>query len=627
MINNKHINLRRENRIITLVLMLIIWIINFNSVFAFQFNNNDWSVPTNLSDLNSNEDDFAPVWNKFQNLLYFNSTRSGYSYFYISSLLTTQKITEPLKLISPINKAGDNQSYITFLSSDEAYLSAFRKIENKPVLNIFKTYFRKNSWTESVPEENLNSKSFSSQPTISPDGTTFIFVSNRGNKNDDLDFWMSAKLDDGNWSVPIKLDELNTPGREITPFLFTSDTLYFASDGFGGPGGFDIYYSIRVGGSWQKPRPIVALNTEFNESDFMVLPNGTALLSSDRPGGKGKLDLYMVIPNTVNIQNEKEKFDISVKTQVSSLNAQKNSKVISLPVQNFFTGNYFNKPEFEKNNPLFDFFFSIPEIIVKRLEEFPSAELYIQNSSYNSQIIKYFVNKGIDKYRINFTEKVLSDLIYFKSNDPRIFEPYNLNKNYFSIKPPVLDINLDSRNTNNIKYFTLELKAGGKIINVKIPADTLPLRFYKDISYISDLIYSVDSLVIHFTVADTTDEISDSFINLKVNHSESKNKIITDSINNKKYIDYHIGIETIEKFEETLSMQSKYLADLLEDASVNSGISIQYSELNQQPTAQKLVDYLISKLKNRTKINSEILKEKNIFKELSPYIFRIRINK
>jgi hypothetical protein len=606
--------------------ILLLFLLN-TKLQALQFNINDWSEPVNISELNSDEDDFAPVWNKFQNQFYFNSTRSGYSYFYTASFLKQQKFSEPVLLKSSLNKTGNNQSYITFLSADEAYLATFRKIENRPVMNIFKTFYRKNSWTEAVFEENLNNNSFSSYPSISPDGSTLVFVSNRNNSMDDLDLWMSSKLDDGNWSAPVKLDELNTPGREITPFLFSSHTLYFASDGFGGPGGFDIYYSFRIEGSWQKPRPVIALNTEFNESDFIILPNGTAFLASDRPGGKGKLDLFMLFPKVNEIRIEKQQIETSVRTQIASINAQKNSNVLNLPVQNFFTGNYFVNQKFENNNSVYDYFFAIPELIVKRMEDYPTAELYIQSTSYNDLILKYFENHGINKSKINFGEKATSDLIYFKTNDIRIFEPYSLNNNTYSLKPPVLDINLDSRNMNNIRKFSLQLLIGNNKINIKTSADTLPLRFYYEITNISDLIYSVDSLFLKFSVMDNFDENFDNYVNLRVNHSETKNKIITDSINNKKYIDYHIVIESVEKVEETFVNQSKYFVELLDDASINSGITIQYYDIKQQTSAQKLVDYINSKFKNKSKISAEMIKDKNNYKDLSSYIFRIRIFK
>jgi hypothetical protein len=46
----------------------------------------------------------------------------------------------------------------------------------------------------------------------------------------------------------VPIDELNSIGNEITP-CFVSDTcLIFASDGFDGKGGYDLYFSIYSSG-------------------------------------------------------------------------------------------------------------------------------------------------------------------------------------------------------------------------------------------------------------------------------------------------------------------------------------------------------------------------------------------
>jgi outer membrane protein OmpA-like peptidoglycan-associated protein len=61
----------------------------------------------------------------------------------------------------------------------------------------------------------------------------------------------------GVWSTPKHLgDVINSTGYEISPFLSkANDTLYFASNGFGGQGGCDIFYSIKQGdwNNWTVP--------------------------------------------------------------------------------------------------------------------------------------------------------------------------------------------------------------------------------------------------------------------------------------------------------------------------------------------------------------------------------------
>jgi len=65
----------------------------------------------------------------------------------------------------------------------------------------------------------------------------------------------SSKRKRNNWSTPINLGPLvNTPGDEMFPFLHTDGTIYFASTGHIGMGGFDIYKTSQdVNGAYILP--------------------------------------------------------------------------------------------------------------------------------------------------------------------------------------------------------------------------------------------------------------------------------------------------------------------------------------------------------------------------------------
>lgn len=147
----------------------------------------------------------------------------------------------------------------------------------------------------------INSGAWESQPSLSIDGKTLYFVSDRKEGYGGTDIWKST-LKDGQWTTPVNMGpDINTAGNEHTPFIhYDNQTLYFASDGLVGMGGSDIFVCRRetdpVSGKtrWSKPENLgYPINTGGDESGLIVSPDGrTAFFSSDQLDGRGRQDLY-----------------------------------------------------------------------------------------------------------------------------------------------------------------------------------------------------------------------------------------------------------------------------------------------------------------------------------------------
>lgn len=147
----------------------------------------------------------------------------------------------------------------------------------------------------------VNTGAWESQPSFSSDGRTLYFVRKDKEKTEfgpeDYNIYVTHLNDDGSWSNPEKLsDKINTPGTEEFVFIHPDNqTLYFSSDGHPGMGGEDIFMSKRQpSGDWGDPVNLgYPINTLGDERGLIVSPSGdVAYISSDRPGGKGGLDLY-----------------------------------------------------------------------------------------------------------------------------------------------------------------------------------------------------------------------------------------------------------------------------------------------------------------------------------------------
>lgn len=106
-------------------------------------------------------------------------------------------------------------------------------------------------------------------------------------------------LGSSEWSEPVNLGApINSTGREIMPALSADGrSLYFVSDRAGGLGGNDIWVSRRssVDGPWETPVNVGApINSAGQEVDPTLSADGRLLFfSSNRPGGHGRLDIYV----------------------------------------------------------------------------------------------------------------------------------------------------------------------------------------------------------------------------------------------------------------------------------------------------------------------------------------------
>ena len=118
---------------------------------------------------------------------------------------------------------------------------------------------------------------FESQPSISADGQTIYFTSDRG-ENSGLEIYYSKKNQNGDWMEAQNIGSpINTPYNDKTPFIHSdSRTLYFASDGHLGFGGLDVFYTQQNDdGTWKKPVNLGhPINTAQDEQAFVVSTDG-----------------------------------------------------------------------------------------------------------------------------------------------------------------------------------------------------------------------------------------------------------------------------------------------------------------------------------------------------------------
>lgn len=134
-----------------------------------------------------------------------------------------------------------------------------------------------NTW--STPQNlgrSVNSTDWDSQPSLSADGRTLYFTSNRPGGVGQEDLYVSTLQDNGTWSMARNLGEpVNTPGKDMAPFIHASGTtLYYVTDGLIGMGGLDVFRCELLdptASKWSEPRNLgYPLNTFENEASLFI---------------------------------------------------------------------------------------------------------------------------------------------------------------------------------------------------------------------------------------------------------------------------------------------------------------------------------------------------------------------
>jgi outer membrane protein OmpA-like peptidoglycan-associated protein len=122
--------------------------------------------------------------------------------------------------------------------------------------DLFVSYKQGNQWPKAINlGETINTREWESQPSLSADGTVLYFVSDRKGGLGKRDIYISYKDEYGNWSMAQNIgNQINTPEDEISPFIHPNGiSLFFASDGYPGLGGMDIFFSEKINNNWSPP--------------------------------------------------------------------------------------------------------------------------------------------------------------------------------------------------------------------------------------------------------------------------------------------------------------------------------------------------------------------------------------
>lgn len=170
--------------------------------------------------------------------------------------------------------------------------------ENKLVVfrdgNLFLTDYVEGKWDKGEKIKPITSIAYQSHCFIADGGRTIYFSSDLQSQNGDLDLYVTYKQEDGEWTAPTPIVELNTPYDEDSPYLAEDGNFYFSSKGNNSMGGYDVFKSTYnpANKTWSKPENLGYPTNTVMEDVFYNVSGKYAYYSSSRSDGYGSLDIY-----------------------------------------------------------------------------------------------------------------------------------------------------------------------------------------------------------------------------------------------------------------------------------------------------------------------------------------------
>jgi outer membrane protein OmpA-like peptidoglycan-associated protein len=254
--------------------------------------------PVNMgAAINTANDEYLPVATADEGILVFTRKVNNNEDFYKSNKMDKQW-QQATYLSNIINTPAYNEGAQS-ISQDGKYLffTGCNRPDGLGRCDIYIAQRKGNDWAKpfslSAP---VNTTGWEAQPSISANGRTLYFVSNRKGGYGGYDIWKSNLTDKG-WGTPENMGpSINTAYDEQSPFIHPDDrTFYFCSNGWPGMGNRDLFVS-RLGkdGEWQKPDNLgYPINSSGDENGLTITANGAyAFFSSNNLQGFGGFDIY-----------------------------------------------------------------------------------------------------------------------------------------------------------------------------------------------------------------------------------------------------------------------------------------------------------------------------------------------
>ena len=267
-------------------------------------------------DANSENSDFGTTFYGEDKIVFSSARMNGISNkkwdgnnqpfldLYVGTIAEDGEITRVRPFSSTVNSKYHDamvdfspyMKYVYFTSNN--YLDGILRSSG---IKIFRATIGDNGQWKDIITLPFNSDNYDTgHPSVSDDGKKLYFTSNMPGGYGDTDIYV-VSINNGHYGAPKNLGpKVNSKFKEYTPFV-DGDILYYSSNRPGGHGRLDIYMT-KLDESLEEPINLgKPMNSNMDDLSFIInKQTQKGYFSSNRGGGKGDDDIYSFEELTVN---------------------------------------------------------------------------------------------------------------------------------------------------------------------------------------------------------------------------------------------------------------------------------------------------------------------------------------
>lgn len=267
----------------------------------------DWTGKVELINqerINTEHTEFSPsfwvdaivfVASRPRNKIFDKNINEAFFDLYFAAGKEESKLTKTALFSKNIN-TPNHEGPITFSKESKKTFFTRTHLDDDNVIRnkIFESIYENGDWNKGVMSSFNSEYTASCHPSIGLLDKTMVFASDREGGFGKMDLYFS-KFENGQWTEPQNLGpEVNSESNELFPFISSAGFLFYSSDQNLKKSGLDIYSCEIEKTTFKNVKRLPApINSSYDDFGFITHPKGlTGYLSSNRPGGKGKDDLY-----------------------------------------------------------------------------------------------------------------------------------------------------------------------------------------------------------------------------------------------------------------------------------------------------------------------------------------------